>query len=109
MKRHLKEQRNGYRDLEKQAKRLLTANGQRAKELSAFAKLRTDWMIRAQTLTDRSAGHIAEMMMIGSNMGVIQAVQNLKHRPGAGAPARNLMERLLRFEEDNLQQLRKFL
>ena len=66
-------------------------------------------MIDLQTLTDRSASHVAEMMMIGSNMGVINAVKNLKKYPEGDKQVRALMERLLRFEEDNIQQLKKFL
>ena len=48
-------------------------------------------------------------MMIGSNMGVINAVKNLKKYDRAEKSIKNLMERLLKFEEDNIQQLKKFL
>ena len=108
-KRHLEAQEKGYQDMEQEALRLLEEQGCGEKGLSAFEKLRTYLMIDLQTLTDRSASHVAEMMMIGSNMGVINAVKNLKKYPEGDKQVRALMERLLRFEEDNIQQLKKFL
>ncbi len=42
-------------------------------------------------------------------MGVINAVKNLKKYSNAESDIANLMERLLRFEENNIQQLKEFL
>ena len=66
-------------------------------------------MINLQTLTDKSASHIAEMLIIGSNMGIINAVKNLKKYKNAEPSIIDLMNRLLKFEEDNVQQLKEFL
>lgn len=107
--RHLEAQRQGYEDLEREGRLLLEENGCDEKGLTAFEKLRTYLMIDVQTLTDKTTSHVAEMMMIGSNMGVISAVKNLRKYPGADAKVKKLMERLCRFEEDNIQQLKKFL
>ena len=92
-----------------EAGNLLERNGCDAKGLNALEKMSTYLMIDMQTLTDRSASHVAEMMMVGSNMGVINAVKNLKKYPDADRDTRGLMERLLKEEEDNVQQLKKFL
>ena len=88
---------------------MLERNGCDAKGLNALEKMGTYLMIDMQTLTDRSASHVAEMMMVGSNMGVINAIKNLKKYPNADGDTRGLMERLLKEEEDNVQQLKKFL
>ena len=66
-------------------------------------------MIDMQTLTDRSASHVAEMMMVGSNMGVFNALKYLKNYEDADRDTGGLMERMLKEEEDNVQQLKKFL
>lgn len=108
-KRHMNAQLEGYRSMEDQAKKLLEENGCDEKGLTAFEKIRTYLMIDLQTLTDRSASHVAEMMMIGSNMGVINAIKNLKKYENAEKDIKNLMERLLKFEEENIRQLKKFL
>lgn len=107
--RHIRAQQEGYRAMEAEARKLLEEHGCDEKGLTAFEKIRTYLMIDLQTLGDKSASHVAEMLMIGSNMGVINAVKNLKRYAGAEKRIRALMERLQRFEEDNLQQLKKFL
>ena len=66
-------------------------------------------MINMQTMTDKSPSHIAEMLIIGSNMGIINAVKKLKEYKDAEPDIIALMERLLRFEENNVQQLKAFL
>lgn len=66
-------------------------------------------MINMQTMTDNSASHIAEMLIIGSNMGIINAVKNMKKYSDAEPTILKLMERLLKFEENNVQQLKEFL
>lgn len=108
-KNHLEAQLQGYRDMEHDAEKLLEANGCDEKGLSAFEKVRTYLMIDLQTLTDKSPAHVAEMMMIGSNMGVINAIKNLRKYEDAEKDIKGLMEQLQRFEERNIEQLKKFL
>lgn len=66
-------------------------------------------MINIQTLTDKSTSHIAEMLIIGSNMGVIDAIKNLKKYENAKKEINELMDRLLKFEEDNIKELKEYL
>ncbi len=109
-KEQLNSQYQEYKLIHDEARKLLLANGHEEKELSLFERLRTYMMINMQTLTDKSTSHIAEMMMIGSNMGVIQAVKNIhKYKGGVESDILLLMERLLQFEEANLRELREYL
>lgn len=107
-KKHMEAQLKGYRDFEKDAVGLLEEHGGDEKGLSAFEKIRTYLMIDLQTMTDRTSSHVAEMMMVGSTMGVINSLRNLKKYEGAEKKIRDLMDRLLRFEENNIDQLKKF-
>ncbi|WP_285945955.1 hypothetical protein, partial [Thomasclavelia cocleata] len=76
-KRYLKEKYEGYCKIHKDAKEKLNSHGYDEKGISSFEKLRTYLMINMQTLTDKSTTHIAEMMMIGSTMGIVSAIRNL--------------------------------
>ena len=107
--KHLESQFNEYKEINTEAERLLNENGYDEKGISAFEKIRTYLMINLQTLTDKSPSHIAEMLIVGSNMGVINAVKNLKKYDDAKPDILSLMERLLRFEENNIQELKQFL
>lgn len=107
--KHLGTQYDEYKQILSDARTLLNQNGYDEKGISAFEKLRTYLSINMQTLTDQTPSHLSEMLIIGSNMGVINAVKNLKHYPTADTHIRSLMERLLQSEENNIQQLKNFL
>lgn len=108
-KKYLNSQLNEYREIHTTAKSLLNQNGYDEKGISAFEQIKTYLMINMQTLTDKTPSHISEMLIIGSNMGVIDAVKNIKRYQEAEREIVGLMEKLLRFEENNIQQLKSFL
>lgn len=108
-KQHMDAQYNEYEEIHNIAAKMLNKRGYDEKGINAFEKLRTYLMINMQTITDKSSSHIAEMLIIGSNMGVIDAVKNIKKYQGADQEIIDLMKRLLKFEENNIQQLKKFL
>ena len=100
---------NEYRRFLKQSADQLKAMGGKEKGLPAIAKVATYLQVGGKTLTDRSNSHIAEMLISGSNMGIIDAVKRLHRYPNAGKEARDLMEQLLNFEEQNVEKLKAFL
>jgi hypothetical protein len=108
-KKHLESQYNEYKEIHNTASAMLNKHGYDEKGIGTLDKIKTYLMINMQTLTDKSASHISEMLIIGSNMGVINAVKNLKKYQDAELDIINLMKRLLKFEEDNIQQLKEFL
>lgn len=65
--------------------------------------------IQYNTLFNTSTGHIAELMIKGSNMGVLEMNKVLNHNEGAGAQAVGLANRLLEFESNNIARLTKYL
>lgn len=108
-KKLLKSQFNEYEQIYATAKSLLNSNGYDEKGIGALEKMRTYLMINMQTLTNKTPSHISEMLIIGSNMGVIDAIKNIKKYQGAEQEIIKLMEELLEFEENNIQELKKFL
>ncbi|HHW30594.1 MAG TPA: hypothetical protein GXX20_02800 [Clostridiaceae bacterium] len=108
-KKHLESQYKEYKEIHDAARELLNKHGYDEKGIGTFDKIKTYLMINMQTLTDKSTSHIAEMLIIGSNMGVINAVKNIKKYQNAEPDIINLMKRLLEFEENNIQQLKEFL
>ena len=65
--------------------------------------------IKMNTLTDNSRAHIAEMMIQGNTMGMTQSLRNLNDYPGKDERVRDLASKLLRTEEANIEQMKKFL
>ncbi len=108
-KRYLKEKYEGYCKIHKDAKEKLNSHGYGEKGISSFEKLRTYLMINMQTLTDKSTTHIAEMMMIGSTMGIVSAIRNLNDYSNADNNIIKLMETLKAFEEKSYHDLQVFI
>lgn len=109
MKEHLRSQLTAYEDFQQEARKLLNENGYDEKGIGALDRLKTYLMINMQTMTDTSASHIAKMLITGSNMGIVEATQNLKKYEHADKEAIKLMERLMKTEEKNVQELKRYL
>lgn len=108
-KETLKKQMKEYEAFHEKAKEMLNENGFDEKGIAAFEKLKTYLMINFQTLTDKSTPHIAEMMVLGSNMGVINAIKNVGKYSDAEKDILDLMKKLQKFEETNAEKLKTFL
>ncbi|MEG0546723.1 MAG: hypothetical protein RR552_06000 [Oscillospiraceae bacterium] len=98
-----------YEAINSDAKNLLNQNNFTEKDISAFEKLTTYLMINMKTMTDKSSQRIAEMMIIGSNMGIINAIKNIRKYSNAEKDIVDLMKKLLEFEENNVKALKIFL
>ena len=105
----LKSQFSEYESIHNAANELLAQKEKSEKGISTLEKIKTYLMINMQTLTDKSVSHIAEMMMVGSVMGIIQALRNLRKYSDADRNILDLMDRLLQFEEKNISELKQFI
>lgn len=105
----LQAQLKEYRTFNKEVMQMLNKNGYDEKGIGAFDKLRTYLMINMQTLTNKTTSHIAEMLIIGSNMGIIDAIKNIRKYQEAEKDIVGLMNRLLEAEEKNVNLLKAFL
>ena len=108
-KAYLKSDLDQYQEINVTAKVLLNSNGYDEKGISTLDKVKTYLMINMQTMMDKTTSHIAEMLIIGSNMGVIDAIRNIEKYKDAEKDILALMKQLLKFEENNIKQLKTFL
>ena len=65
--------------------------------------------IHCNTLLNTSTGHIAEMLIKGSNMGILEMNKVLNHNEEAGEKPIALANELLDFEAKNVERLIKYL
>ncbi len=65
--------------------------------------------IHYNTLLNTSTGHIAEMMIKGSNNGILEMEKVLKHNEEAGERSTMLAKQLIDFEEKNVAKLKDYL
>lgn len=108
-KQCLQSQLNEYKLINNKAIKKLNENGYDEKGIGTFVKMQSYIMINIQTMMDKTPSHLAEMLIIGSNMGVIDAIKNIKKYKGAELSILKLMDDLKMFEENNIEQLKAFL
>lgn len=109
MKQSLLNQHEKYNEIAQSATELLNENGEPAKDKSPVSKAMVWSGVQMNTLTDKSPDHIAEMMIQGSMMGVIDMSRNLKRYSDTDKPIKKLGEKLIEVEENNIQNMKTFL
>ena len=99
-------QRNAYRRM---LQKVEDALQEEPEGKSALQKAMAQCMIGLQTLTDRSASHLAEMMLQGGLMGVVEMHKALHAHPRASLRAKRLCAILLQLQQDHMEALKRFL
>lgn len=77
-------------------------------KLGTFEKLRTEIMIDLNTVVNASVSHLAEMMVVGSTMGVVELTRKLREADSTPA-TRDLAADLINMEEKSIEELKRFL
>jgi ribosome-associated toxin RatA of RatAB toxin-antitoxin module len=65
--------------------------------------------IATNTAFNNSTGHIAEMMIQGSNRGLTDMWKIINHHENAGDVSMEVAKELMDFEERNIERLKKYL
>lgn len=79
------------------------------KELNPMQKT-MGWMsVEWNTMDDKSNSNISEMMIKGTNMGIIKGVKLLNRNPDAEQNIKNILNEFIKFQENNVEQLKKYL
>ena len=108
-KKDLKFQYDKYNDILNKVNTQLTNYDDFPKELNPMQKA-MGWMsVEFNTMEDNSVSKIAEMMLQGTNMGIIKGVKLLNHNPTTDKPVKNILTEFVQFQEDTVEQLKKYL
>lgn len=99
-----------YDEIYDLAHQALETRHEEAKNVNPMAKISSYIMINFNNLTDGSESSMAEMMLKGSNSGIIEITKHLNDLGDQVEPdVKQLAERLLKFEKRNVEELKKFL
>lgn len=109
-KKHLENQFKEYKEIFDESGKMLSDMGEESKDVNKMQKKQVEVMIEVKTVKGRSADHITEMLMKGNLMGIIQLIRRMKQYNGkVDKKVYSLADKLLKTEERNLQDGRKFL
>lgn len=76
---------------------------------SGFKDLMLRSAIGTNTLFNTSTGHIAELMIQGSNRGLTDMWKAVNHHENAGNTSMEIAKELMDFEEKNIEYLKQYL
>lgn len=105
----LETQKEEYASIYKEAEKMILEKDGKLEEISPVAKMSSKTMTMMKTMQDDSEAHLAEMMYQGSAMGVTKIIRNQKEYAGSNPRIKELAQQLLKTEENNMEQMRKFL
>lgn len=105
----LKYQYDEYNKILNEVNNELTHYDDFPKELNPMQKA-MGWMgVEMNTITDKSNSKIAELMIQGTNMGIIEGVKLLNQNPNAKEEVKNTLNKFVKFQENTVEQLKKYL
>lgn len=108
-KQDLKYQYDEYNKILNEVNNELTNYDDFPKELNPMQKA-MGWMrVEMNTLTDKSNSKIAELMIQGTNMGIIEGVKLLNQNPDADKDVKETLNKFVKFQENTVEQLKKYL
>ena len=111
LKSDMSVQLSGYEEFAARARKELQEMGVEAEEKGFMTKAMAKVGMEFNTMMDTSISHIAEMMIQGSNMGMIEMnkLLNTCERCDSEDGAVGLAREIVAFEEKNLERMKKYL
>ena len=79
------------------------------KEVNHAQKMMGWFDVQFSTLNDTSDSKIAEMLIKGTNMGIIKGVKLLNNNPETTDTIKNILNEFIQFQENNVERLKKYL
>ncbi len=78
-------------------------------ETNAMNKMMTWYGIEMKTLTDDTTSKLSELLMQGTNMGIIEGRRLLNQNPNIENNVKNILNDFVVMQEDSVETLKKYL
>lgn len=105
----LNKQKEEYKRICKEAEDVLKKYGKSNEEISTMAKISTNVMTEMSMLKDNSTNNVAKLMVEGTNKGIIEIVEKLNAYDNTDSEIVVLANKLKELEENNINELKKYL
>ncbi len=111
LREELTSQLESYYGFETEAKNKLLEMSAEAKEPGIFAKIPADISIKMSTMMDSSNSKIAELMIGGYNMGIVDLQKSLNQAQSEGVPedVMNIANGVIAFEQGSAEKMKSYL
>ena len=78
-------------------------------ETNTMNRMMTWYGINMKTMTDQSNSKISELLMQGTNMGIIEGRRLLNNNPSVDSEVRQILDDFVVMQEDSVETLKKYL
>ena len=111
MRAELTSELERYEEFSKEIEGIVLDMGEEAKDQGMLAKLGTKMSVAMNTMMDSTTSHIAEMMIQGGTMGITDATKLLREyeNTSCSKKALDITQRIIKYEEETVERLKKFL
>ena len=102
---------NKYKDISRRANQLYSDHeiDKEPHETSGMNKIMTWWGVQMKTMTDQSNSNISELLLNGTNMGIIEGRRLLNQNPHADKQIKSLLDDFVKMQEDSVEKLKTYL
>ncbi len=105
----LRKQFKSYKEMQEIIERIYpNYNEGNPHSTSMATKVMTDSMINMKTLKDKTTSHLAELLIQGTNMGIIEG-RRILNRKNLNEEVQELISKYVTMQEKYLDELKKFL
>ncbi len=109
LKKTLELERNKYKDIFKKIEDIYPKyNNDEVHKTSVMNKAMTWYGINMKTLTDHSTSKLAELLLQGTNMGIIEGRKILNNKD-LDKQVKNIINEYVSMQEDSVEKLKTFL
>lgn len=109
MREALTAQLEGYQNFAATTRTKMLEKNFKVKEASMFAKIPAEVTMNVTTMMDNSNTKIAEMMINGSTMGIIELTRKIRRTPDASDDCVKIANDVVAFEENNVNRMKTYL
>lgn len=101
---------NKYKDISKRVNDLYNNYSvKEPHETNAMNKMMTWYGIQVRTIKDSSTSKLSELLMQGTNMGIIEGRRLLNQNPHAPSDVHSILNEFVTMQEDSVETLKKYL
>lgn len=109
LKQELEGEADKFNDIANMVKEFASKNKIEVKENNFFEKSKMWLSINMSTMLDKSTRHIAEMMLLGTTMGLVTIYKDKYDHKNVSAELDTIIDKLEKVQDENFLNLKKFL
>ena len=101
---------NKYKDISRRVNDLYSNySDKEPHETTTMNKMMTWYGIQMRTMTDDTTSKLSELLMQGTNMGIIEGRRLMNQNPNAAPDVKSILNDFVVMQEDSVETLKKYL